>query len=55
VTTGSPWRQKTLLNESGVYATQPAIMANVASPGSRVVLRTTLNFEAWTQREGELT
>jgi hypothetical protein len=55
VTAASPWREKTLLNASGVYATQPAVMANLASPGSRLVLRTTLNFEAWTQRNGELT
>jgi hypothetical protein len=30
-------------------------MINIASPSSRIVLRTTLNFEAWTQRDGELT
>jgi hypothetical protein len=37
------------------YATQPAIMFNVESPGSRLVLRTTLNFEGVTQRDGEIT
>jgi hypothetical protein len=55
VTAGTPWREETLLNTAGVYATQPAAMINVASPSSRLVLRTTLNFEAWTQRDGELT
>ena len=30
-------------------------MVNLASPNARLVLRTTLNLEAWTQREGELT
>lgn len=54
ITTGSPWRRRTLLS-GGLYATQPAAMINVESPGSRLVLRTTLNFEAWTQRDGELT
>ena len=37
------------------YLTQPAAMFDVASRGARVVLRTTLNFEALTQRDGELT
>jgi hypothetical protein len=55
VTAGTPWREETLLNTAGLYATQPAAMFNLSSPDSRVVLRTTLNFEAWTQREGELT
>jgi hypothetical protein len=43
------------LDAQDLYLTQPAIMANLESPGSRVVVRTTLNFEAWTQRDGELT
>lgn len=43
------------LRETEIYLTQPAAMFNVESPGSRWVLRTTLNFEAWTQRGGELT
>ncbi len=43
------------LEETGFYLTQPAIMANVESPGSRIVLRTTLNFEGITQADGELT
>lgn len=37
------------------YLTQPVVMFNVESPGSRVVLRTTLNFEGLTQPDGELT
>ena len=45
----------TPLGKTGLYLTQPAIMANVESRGSRIVLRTTLNFEGITQREGELT
>ena len=55
MTTGSLWNEDRLLNGSGLYATQPAAMLNLASPGSRLVLRTTLNFEAWTQPDGELT
>lgn len=55
MTAGTPWREETLLNTSGLYATQPAAMINVSSPNARLVLRTTLNFEAWTQRDGELT
>ena len=55
VTTGTPWREETLLNSSGLYATQPAAMVNLSSADARFVLRTTLNFEAWTQRDGELT
>ena len=55
MTAASPWRDESLLNASGLYATQPAAMLNIASPRERLVLRTTLNFEAWTQRDGELT
>jgi hypothetical protein len=36
-----------------LYLTQPAIMADVLSPGSRFALRVTLNFEGLTQRDGE--
>jgi hypothetical protein len=36
-----------------LYLTQPAIMADVLSPGSRLALRVTLNFEGLTQRDGE--
>ena len=37
------------------YLTQPALMANIQSPSSRLVLRTTLNFEGLTLGGGELT
>ena len=40
---------------TAVYLTQPAAMFNVESPGSKVTLRTTLNFEGITQPNGELT
>ena len=43
------------LRRTGVYLTQPAMMANLESPGQRLVLRTTLNFEGLTQPDGELT
>jgi hypothetical protein len=55
LTAGSTRQDRSLLRTAGVYATQPAIMANVASPGARFVLRTTLNFEELTQEHGELT
>ena len=41
-------------DDSEFYLTQPAIMANLESRGSRVVLRTTLNFEGVTLPDGEL-
>jgi hypothetical protein len=43
------------ISGSELYLTQPALMFNLESPGSRVVLRTTLNFEGVTQEDGELT
>ena len=43
------------VTQTELYATQPAVMFNVESPGSTVVLRTTLNFEGVTQPDGELT
>ncbi|HEX3157415.1 MAG TPA: hypothetical protein VHQ45_02770 [Gemmatimonadaceae bacterium] len=55
VTSADPFQQTHVLRESEAYLTQPAVMFDVASPGSRVALRTTLNFEAWTQPDGELT
>lgn len=54
-TGGAPVYGGAPLDEHDAYLTQPALMLNLASPGSRWVLRTTLNFEAWTQRGGELT
>ena len=55
VTFGAPGEDGSPLEETAVYLTQPAIMANVESPGSRLVLRTTLNFEGLAQEDGELT
>jgi hypothetical protein len=55
VTIGLPSEEGTPLERKGVYLTQPAIMLNTESPGSRLVLRTTLNFEGITQPWGELT
>ena len=43
------------LRETETYLTQPAVMLNLESPGQALVLRTTLNFEALTQEDGELT
>lgn len=43
------------VTQTELYATQPAVMFNVESPRSTVVLRTTLNFEGVTQPDGELT
>jgi hypothetical protein len=37
------------------YANQPVVMFNVESPASRLVLRTTLNFEGVTLPDGEIT
>lgn len=39
---------------AGLFATQPVAMLSLASPGSRVVLRATLDFEGLTMRGGEL-
>lgn len=54
MTLASPFRQETLL-QGGLYLTQPAVMLDLSSPGARLVLRTTWNFEGWTQPQGELT
>jgi hypothetical protein len=43
------------LRRTDLYLTQPALMANLESPGQTVVLRTTLNFEGLTQEDGEMT
>ena len=39
---------------TGWYLTQPAVMANMEREGGLLTLRTTLNFEGLTQRDGEL-
>lgn len=54
MTAASPRAERSVLRTAGLYATQPAAMLNIASPGSRFVLRTTLNFEELTQENGEL-
>jgi hypothetical protein len=54
-TGGEPVHDAAPLGERDLYLTQPALMLNLASPRQRLVLRTTLNFEAWTQRDGEIT
>lgn len=43
------------LHATESYLTQPAVMVNVQSPAAVVVLRSTLNLEAVTQPEGEIT
>jgi hypothetical protein len=55
VTTGFGSGANDNVTQTELYATQPAVMFNVESPRSRVVLRTTLNFEGVTQGDGELT
>jgi hypothetical protein len=54
VTTGLG-NESSELSETEPYLTQPALMINLESPGSRFVLRSTLNFEGVTQPDGELT
>jgi hypothetical protein len=55
VTFGAPGDDDNPLNRTEAYLTQPAVMANLESPGQRISLRTTLNFEGITQEDGELT
>ena len=55
VTAGAPGEGDSPLHGTEAYLTQPAAMINVESPGSRLVLRATLNFEGLTQPDGELT
>lgn len=55
VTAGEPFGRETHLTRREAYLTQPAIMANLASPGGRLVLRTTLDFEQFSQPDGEFT
>ncbi len=54
-TSALPARENTPLERPGLYLTQPALMSNLESPQSRVVLHSTLNFEGITQPWGELT
>lgn len=55
VSTGFGSGARDEITRTEFIATQPVLMFNVESPGSRFVLRTTLNFEGLTQRDGELT
>lgn len=55
VSTAAGAAEGTSLDETELYLTQPAVMFNIESPGSRLTLRTTLNFEGITQPDGELT
>ncbi|HET7322500.1 MAG TPA: hypothetical protein VFI96_08410, partial [Longimicrobiaceae bacterium] len=54
-TWGAAFDDDSPLHDSEFYLTQPAAMIDLESPGSRLVLRTTLNFEAETQHGGEYT
>jgi hypothetical protein len=55
VTAGAPGEDGSPLRETEAYLSQPAAMLNLESPGSRWVLRTTLNAEGVTLEDGELT
>jgi hypothetical protein len=55
VTAGVGADANSAITQTELYATQPVVMFNVESPRSRLVLRTTLNFEGLTQEDGELT
>lgn len=55
VTSGSPTDDELPIHDTEAYATQPAVMLSLEAPSQAVVLRTTLNFEAWTQADGEYT
>ncbi|MGD8289801.1 MAG: hypothetical protein PVF90_10425 [Gemmatimonadota bacterium] len=54
VTVGAPGHEDSPLHETGWYLTQPAIMTHLDGFDQRLVLHTTLNFEALTQENGEL-
>ena len=43
-----------IYSEKHFYVTQPAIMSNFSSKNYRTVFRSTLNFEPYTQRHGEI-
>lgn len=55
ISLGAPAQAALPINRSDVYFTQPAVMANVERHDSALVLRTTVNFEGLTQRDGEVT
>ena len=54
-TTGLSGAANDAISASELYLTQPAAMFNLETRGSRVVLRTTLNFEGIAQEDGEIT
>jgi len=53
VTAVAPRDGDSPIHDTESYVTQPTAMVNVESPGSRLVLRGTLNLEALTQPQGE--
>lgn len=55
LTVGAPGLDGSALRRTEAYLTQPAIMANLIGPGDTFVLHATLNLEALTQEDGELT
>lgn len=55
VTFGAPFSEESALQRTRFYPTQANIMTNLESPGSRVVLRTSINLEGLTIPDGETT
>lgn len=55
MTAGSAGRRDGVMRDAGVYATQPVAMINLSSSSQRIVVRTTLDAEALTQKDGEIT
>ena len=55
LTLGEPFDPDASLHQREVYLTQPALMLDLAGPGRRFTLRTTLDFEQITQPDGEIT
>lgn len=55
VTRSMPFDEEHLLYRNELYFTQASAMFNITDPGSRFVLRSTLNFEGLTLPDGELT
>ena len=54
VTSGAPSVEDSPLHGTHWYLTQPVLMIGLEGPGQRIVLRTTLDFEAITLRDGEV-
>jgi len=55
VTAVAPRDPDSPIHDTESYVTQPAAMVNLEGPGSRAVVRATLNLEALTQPQGEYT